>query len=113
MDDWQTHALCLTANPDLFFDLRDPDPALEYCAHCPVIAHCRMYMRRLRPEYGVWAGLVVNPKVKQCGGCGDFLPTSAFTPGQPGRDGSRTYCKDCHRVKSREYRTRRKELANN
>ena len=106
MNDWQDRAACLGTDINIFFppDARQTRQAYQICAECPVQHSCRQWANRYKAEYGIWAGHIRNPKLKFCPDCKQELPTSAFTQGQRGSNASRTYCRDCHNSRTRQYR---------
>jgi len=59
--DWQNHANCLTADPDLFFPQRgDMDSlaqAVAICSNCPVRTECLDYALANHEQHGIWGGL--------------------------------------------------------
>jgi WhiB family redox-sensing transcriptional regulator len=65
--DWQDQALCLGANPDLFFsphylEKKEERASREaqakaVCARCPVRQHCLDFALSVREPHGIWGGL--------------------------------------------------------
>lgn len=56
--DWHNGAECRAADdPEVFFPVGDvsPDPALRYCAFCPVITDCLSWALAAGVD-GVWGG---------------------------------------------------------
>ncbi len=57
---WQERAACADVDVELFFPVKEADPALEakeVCARCPVLAECLDESLAKRHAYGVWGGL--------------------------------------------------------
>ena len=62
--DWQARAICVGADPELFFPAADGGPAQveqetaakAVCANCPVLAECREWALATLPD-GVAGGL--------------------------------------------------------
>lgn len=89
-------------NPELFFSEQpdDIERAKQTCQGCWRLAACQRDITELAPEFGVWAGQTpeergVLPAEKQCRGCHQTKPISAFckdyrTPDRHGR-----YCAAC------------------
>lgn len=57
--DWQQDALCGQTDPEQFFPPRGGSTvkAQRICAACPVREQCLEWAMRVRPEYGMYAGL--------------------------------------------------------
>jgi WhiB family transcriptional regulator, redox-sensing transcriptional regulator len=56
---WAAHALCIGADPELFFPPGD-GPAIEarrICGMCPVRGQCLAYAVTADEPFGIWGGL--------------------------------------------------------
>jgi hypothetical protein len=63
-DDWQSHARCLDANPDLFFCEADDYPtinqATRICMSCPVRGFC--LEEGWNDKFGIWGSFTVQER---------------------------------------------------
>lgn len=61
--DWHTEAPCRDS-PDAWFPDKaiDAEDAIAACNHCPFIKLCAQEALDIRAQYGVWAGVLLNPK---------------------------------------------------
>ena len=63
---WTMRALCLGADPDVFFP---PDGANAYkgkriCAECEVRAECLEYALENGERFGIWGGLTYKERLR-------------------------------------------------
>lgn len=63
-EDWRAFAVCRDEDPELFFPVGEgsnaefqTEQAKAVCRRCPVMVDCEKWTARVRPEYGVFAGL--------------------------------------------------------
>jgi WhiB family redox-sensing transcriptional regulator len=56
---WAARALCIDADPDVFFPAADgaADPAQRICEPCPVRGQCLAYAIVADEPFGIWGGL--------------------------------------------------------
>ncbi|MEA2591191.1 MAG: WhiB family transcriptional regulator, redox-sensing transcriptional regulator [Actinomycetota bacterium] len=56
---WKAEGACRWVEPDLFYPVSDAEagPAIQVCAQCAVLEHCRDYALETREFEGVWGGL--------------------------------------------------------
>ncbi len=64
--DWQEHAACKEADPDLFFPERGSpgDSAKRVCVNCSVRLECLEYALANSERYGVWGGLTERERTR-------------------------------------------------
>lgn len=64
-DDWQQHAACLDANPEIFFsendDYKTINQAKSFCHRCPIKGFC--LEEGWNEKYGVWGGFSVDERI--------------------------------------------------
>jgi hypothetical protein len=79
---WREDALCLTADPELFY----PDaghstsaPARKICASCPVLIECRNYALGRREKFGIWGGWTYDQRCDYLAG----RPVREYEPKEP------------------------------
>ena len=100
---WRERAECL--GRDMFPDPGDGEAVaacMELCARCPVAAECEAWREEEHPEFGVWAGRLMDlyppPGARICDWCiaaGEDPPTEAMARGL------------CNRHYQQEYAVRR------
>src|SRR5690606_23503500 len=86
---WRERAECL--GRDMFPDPGDGEAVaacMELCARCPVAAECEAWREEEHPEFGVWAGRLMDlyppPGARICDWCtaaGEDPPTEAMARG--------------------------------
>lgn len=62
---WRERAVCVTADPRLFFTEHQgqrSDAAKAVCIPCPVKAECLEHALTQREYFGVWGGLTENER---------------------------------------------------
>lgn len=61
---WSDNAACLQIGGDLFFsdERADTKKAKAICRTCPVLAACTAWALRVRPAYGVVAGMTASKR---------------------------------------------------
>jgi WhiB family redox-sensing transcriptional regulator len=66
---WRQSAVCLPADPELFFPVSDTGPGLRQadqakaiCARCPVRRECLVFAIGTGQQYGIWGGLTEDDR---------------------------------------------------
>lgn len=66
--DWREAAACANTDPEVFFNERDPAPALKCCKRCPVVFDCLSLAESMDSgglrigAYGIFGGMTAGQR---------------------------------------------------